>query len=242
MNSKNVILRVIGVIHKGIFILSIPILCISMAIGWEITTPQVYTYGFDKYEVSKATDLSRNELAEIADDFAGYFKSSAEDIDITIMVDGAPAPLFTAEETIHFRDVKGLVHLNRNLMLAALGYILLSVVWLWRKDLGQAGMLFMTGAGFTLALLLVLVLVGIVNFDRLFLLFHTTSFRNDFWSAPGYMLQLFPMGFWYDMALMTVLVSSMLALAFGGLGFGLMKFALKRGASHSLHLDTANRR
>ncbi len=231
--NKNLTMRVLGVIHKGIFIFCIPILCLSTAIGWEIVTPQVYTYGFDKYRVSETTDLYPYELKEIADELVTFFGSADDDLRVTIMKDGELVPLFTPEEAIHFQDVKGLIRLNRRLMLAALGYTALSIIWWRRKNLRQVGQVIMAGAGLTLGLLMALVLGVMLNFDQLFLKFHLISFQNDFWSAPGYMLKLFPIGFWYDIALFTVLVSSLLAVVIGGLGYGLMKFAGTRIANLS---------
>lgn len=226
-------MKALGIIHKGLFILFVPILCISMAINWEITTPQVYTYGFDKYDVVRATDLSRFELEDIAKEFVTYFQSSDEYLSTTVMEGGQLVPMFSREELIHFKDVKGLVKLNRNLMYVALGYVALSLIW-WRRGRWlELGYVIMAGAGVSLGLLMVLVLGMMLRFDQLFLWFHLLGFSNDFWSAPGYMLKLFPWGFWYDISLFTVLVSSLLALIFGGLGFGLTRYIQKKSASLS---------
>lgn len=234
--NKKLLMKALGAVPRGIFILCIPILCLSMAISWEITTPRIYTYGFDKYHVSEIIEISHFELKDMAIEFANYFSSSKEELSTTIMTiwrDGELIPMFTADELIHFKDVQRLIRWDRYLICTALGYLVLSIIWWGRGNLIGLGRTLMAGAGLTLGLLLALVLGIIVNFDQLFLQFHIIAFRNNLWSAPGYMLKLFPVDFWYDIVLFTVLVSSLLAIFFGGLGFGLTKFARKRSHSPS---------
>jgi uncharacterized membrane protein len=66
----------------------------------------------------------------------------------------------------------------------------------------------------TLILLVVLGIAAVLDFDRLFLQFHFLAFTNTLWSAQGYMLLLFPGGFWFDAALICGAFIAGLALVF----------------------------
>ena len=61
---------------------------------------------------------------------------------------------------------------------------------------------------------------ALLDFDHLFLRFHLFAFTNEFWSAEGYMLLLFPGGFWYDAVIYcgaaTAIAALILAAAAGG--------------------------
>ncbi|HEY96432.1 MAG TPA: DUF1461 domain-containing protein, partial [Dehalococcoidia bacterium] len=77
-----------------------------------------------------------------------------------------------------------------------------SGVYLYRrKGGGLIAWNTLIGGGVTLVLILALWLGSLWDFDRLFHQFHLIAFSNDFWSAKGYMLKLFPGGFWYDIVL-----------------------------------------
>ena len=66
--------------------------------------------------------------------------------------------------------------------------------------------------GFTLVLF-VLVAMGVaISFDKLFLLFHLISFRNDLWMldpTQDYLIAMFPQGFFFTA---TILIASLTLL------------------------------
>ncbi|MFH0847744.1 MAG: DUF1461 domain-containing protein [Chloroflexota bacterium] len=214
-------MRLLKVIGRWLFILAIPLFCLSLAISWEIATPAIYRYGFEKYDVAEASGITHEELNTIALKFPEYFNSADEFIDITVTRDGKPSPLFTEEELVHFRDVKDLIRLDRRILFISLGYILfyLAVSLLGRESRLNLSRAFITGSGLTLGLLLILAVGSTLDFSGLFLKFHELSFSNLYWSAPGYMTVLFPEGFWRDVAFLTMLVSSIFALGFGIPGY-----------------------
>jgi uncharacterized membrane protein len=67
-----------------------------------------------------------------------------------------------------------------------------------------------------------MVIAGIasaLDFEDLFLRFHYLVFTNPYWSAEGYMLLLFPEGFWLDAAMLVVAFMAGLAIVFGVASF-----------------------
>jgi len=213
-------LKILGILARVIFILCFPLLLLSASIGWGINSFWLYNYGFEKYQVSQTTGLAPAELDKAASGLISYFNSGEEYVSVTVEKDGAPIELFTAEEAIHFRDVKGLVRLDYYLLLGTfiyvLGYGLLSLFWRrgrYRRRLARG----VVGGGcFTLALMALLGLGVIFSFNWLFLQFHFLSFSNEFWSAEGYMLLLFPGGFWYDATSFCVLGTVVGAVVLAG--------------------------
>ena len=221
--STEVPLKFIKIIARWIFILSIPLFCLSFAINREFSTAWFYNYGFQKYNISQTTGLSEEELSRVANQFVDYFNSSEQQIHITISEWNLS--LFTEQETIHFQDVKNLVILDRRIMLGSLCVIVLGLIWWQRRNWAALGRSLMAGGAITALILLVLVLGVSINFDWLFLEFHELSFSNNFWYSNGYMTMLFPQGFWYDMAFFTILLTMIGAIVFGVAGYGIIKLS-----------------
>jgi integral membrane protein (TIGR01906 family) len=120
---------------------------------------------------------------------------------------------------MHFKDVKGLFRMDYGVLLGTCLYCAaFAAVTLWRKRGPILARGLLIGGGVTVG---VLALIGIgiaFDFDNLFYQFHLISFSNQFWSAEGNMLLLFPGGFWYDMALYVTLFAVGVALVFGTVG------------------------
>ena len=221
---KGAKLKVLGTAAKWLFILCLPILLLTASLGWAVNSLWLYKYGFQKYGVSqKLADsglkLSGSELEKVYAGLISYFNSNEEYVATTVVKDSKPFKLFTPEEVIHFRDVKGLIWLDYYLLLGTLVYALgyAGVCFTWRKYRYWRRLAWevVGGVGITLALMLALGLGIILNFDQLFLQFHLLSFSNEFWSAEGYMLLLFPEGFFYDATMFCALATTGLAIILG---------------------------
>ncbi len=218
-------MRILGIAAKWLFILCLPILLLSASIGWAANSLWLYKYGFERYNVSQTLADSGLELAdsEIEKIYAGlisYFNSDEEHVSLTVVKDGKPFNLFTPEEVIHFRDVKGLIRLDYWLLLGTLIYTLayagVSLFWRKRVYWRQLAWGVIGGSGLTLALVLALGLGTLFGFSQLFYQFHLLFFSNEFWSAEGYMLLLFPGPFFYDAALLCALATAGGAVVLGG--------------------------
>lgn len=197
-----------GLIAEWVFILCIPVVLFTGSIHYAANSLWLYKYSFSEYNVSAATGISEEELEKAASDLISYFNSCEEYVTLTIEKDGKPFVLFNREEVVHMKDVKGLFMLDYFVLLGTAVYVLgyAALCIFYRKaDLRRRlakGVIW--GSGITLAVLLALWVGMLLNFDWLFLQFHLLSFTNEFWSAEGYMVMLFPSGFWYDAALFCV--------------------------------------
>jgi uncharacterized membrane protein len=100
----------------------------------------------------------------------------------------------------------------------------------WQKGTGRRKLAGVTiiGSTVTLGLMLLLGIGALINFDTLFYDFHLIAFTNQFWSAEGNMLLLFPDGFWYDAAIYCILTIAALAIILGGVSWTYLHYPRKK--------------
>ena len=220
---------------KWIFILCLPVLLLTASIGWGVNSQWLYKYGFEKYDVSQTTGLAKMELKKAATGLISYFDSGEEYISLSVIKDGDPFELFNQREAIHLRDVKGLIRLDYWVLLGTLiytlGYAGVSLFWRRRRSWRRLGWAVISGSSITLGLMLALGLSALFGFDQLFYQFHLLSFSNEFWQLDptrDYLIMLFPGGFWYDAALLCVLVTAGLAVILGGVAGGYLLYSRSR--------------
>jgi len=221
-------MKIIKVFTQWFFILCVPVLLLSASLGIAANCPWLYKYGFDKYEVGRATGLSDAELEKVISGIIGYFNSGERDIYIVVEKDGAPFVLFNEREVSHMRDVKGLFRLDYYLCLGTLVYALAFVgvnIFIWKDRRGLARGLF-GGGVLTLGLMAALGLGALFDFESLFIHFHLISFSNYLWMldpSRDYLIRLFPQGFFYDATLFCAAGTGAGALIIGGVGWWQMR-------------------
>tara|TARA_B100001971_G_C18124940_1_gene501513 strand:+ start:64 stop:750 length:687 start_codon:yes stop_codon:yes gene_type:complete len=213
-------LNILGIITKWLFILCLPVLLLTVSIGWAVNSHWLYNYGFQKYSIIQTPALAEFDLEAIANGLISYFNSDEEYISLIVAKDGESFELFTPEETIHFKDVKGLIWLDYWALLGTGIYVLaysgLSIFWQRKRHWRRLAWGVVGGSGITLVLILALGLGVLLGFNQLFYQFHLLFFSNEFWSAEGYMLMLFRGHFFYDTALFCGGITTGLAVILGG--------------------------
>jgi len=217
-------MKILGIIAKWVFMLCLPLLLFTASLGWAINSLWLYNYGFEKYGISQATGLSDTELEKTAAGLVSYFNSGEEYISLTVIKDGQPFELFNYRETIHLKDVKGLIWLDYRVILGTLLYILAyaGVCLFWRRPAYRRRLArgVVGGSGITLGLMLALGLVSLLDFNWIFWQFHVISFTsNDFWlldPAKDYLKMLFADGYFYDVVLFCALGVAGAAVVLGG--------------------------
>jgi integral membrane protein (TIGR01906 family) len=223
-------MRTLGIAAKWLFVLCLPVLLLTTSLGWAANSLWLYKHGFQNYNVSQTLadyglELTDSEIENIYAGLISYFNSPDEYISITVVKDGEPFNLFTPEETIHFRDVKGLIRLDYWVLLGtlvyALAYVGVCLFWRKRRYWRHLAWGLVGGGGLTLALLLLIFGLGmLLGFSQLLYWFHLGFFTNLYWSAEGYMLLLFPENLLRDMALFCAAITIGLAIILGGVGGG----------------------
>ncbi len=219
------------IIARVVFIACIPFILFTASIAVAVNCVSLYEYGFDKYNVTDTSGLARTELVKSAETLISYFNSGDEYVDLTVEKNGVEFELFTREESIHMKDVKGLIRLDYGILPGTIVYVLgYAGVCIYRRKYGRhIAWNIVIGSGVTLVLMLALWLGSLWDFDAIFLRFHLIAFSNDFWSAKGYMLKLFPGDFWYDATLFCALGMAA-AAALAGISAGIYLY-YKKGTS-----------
>jgi integral membrane protein (TIGR01906 family) len=232
-------LKIVKLFFDLIFIICLPFVLLSGSLAWGFNSSWLYNYGFEKYHVSASTGLSETELNQAAEALIKYFNSNDEYINVVFYHEGKPFELFTMEEKIHFKDVKQLIKLDYLIFYITLLYILIYIMiclyWKKGKYRIQLAKNLIWGSGIAVTIVILIGLASFFDFDSLFLQFHYLVFSNTFWSAPGYMLLLFPGGFWYDAAVFCLGFMLILALFIGFLALFYFKL-LKRKEFNNIYV------
>ena len=114
--------------------------------------------------------------------------------------------LFTKQEIIHLQDVRSLLYSFRALFFSVVVFTLFLAVYLFFTHDFQKRDLIL-GGGLGIAALVIIGVLTLFAFDRLFTWFHLMSFSNTFWLLPenSYLLQLFPFEY-FQVAFTRILV------------------------------------
>ena len=204
-----------------LFVVAVPLFLVTSNVRIAFNGVWLYTYGFERFDISRSTGIPEPELRRVAKEIVSYWGSDTEFLDVRVQ----GQPLYNEREVIHLRDVKGLVQgLFR--VQEAVGVLLLAYVvayavvglsrgrgWSWETLARRVR----SGGVLTLGLLAVSGIVLGAAFPWVFHLFHLVSFSNDFWQLDprrDALIQMFPQGFWF--------MSTMLVVALTVLEAGLL--------------------
>ena len=228
-------MRIAVIIARVVFIICLPILLFTASVAIAFNSPWLYSYGFGKYDISTVTGINLPELNGAAHAIISYWNSGEEYINVMVEKDGQPFTLFDGHEVMHLKDVKSLVRLDYVALIVTGLYITAYVTlafWYrhpaYRRDLAIAGF---GGGTLSLAVLAVVGVMALADFDGFWRQFHLLSFTNDLWlldPSRDYLIMMFPEGFWFDSVLFVAGLTVFLALLVG-VPSGLY---LKKSGSH----------
>ena len=215
----------IGQVLRWVVVLALPPFLVLSNIYLLMNTAYVrYEYG--RADFPPAERFSDAERYRVAQTCITYLRTGAG-IELLADLEGEGGPLFNQRELRHMRDVK-VVTRWAFAVHKALGVLLMAaaVFLLWRREtwslLGRA---MLGGAALTVALFVVLGLFIVLDFNNFFTLFHRVFFEGDTWLfAPSdTLIQLFPLPFWFDAALILSGATLGEAALIGGLGWWWMR-------------------
>ena len=234
--------RAMGWLAIVLFILAIPTFLVTSNVRLAFDSPSLYRYGFEQYNVVRATGLDMGQLMTVAQDFIDYFNSSQELLDTRVSIGGEVRALFNEGEILHMRDVKGLVRgvycIQEAMVAYMLGYIVVALLATRGRSARALASRVMLGSLVTVGLLAFGGLASLVGFDQLFDQFHVLSFASGTWTFDpqyNYLTRLFTEGFFMQ-ATLFIAVSVMAQAALVALAaWAVMKWALNLVAGHALH-------
>ncbi len=207
----------------------VPLLFITGTIRWQINELRLYEYGFNKYEVSQDTGIGNPELKKVARHLIDYFNSKTDTAQIIVARGDKEFGLFNERELIHLRDVRGLVqkvYIVQTITLSLIAILVFILKFVFRTKWPVFVRAVSWGSVLTLCITVSLALWALLDFERLFLLFHLVSFPNEYWildPATDYLIRLFPGGFFYDAALLGLAAILVKCVFVSGVGFGILR-------------------
>ena len=224
----------------AVFILAIPTFLVATNVQLAFNSVQLYTYGFERYNVTRTTGLDSAQLRMVAEEFRAYFNSSDEFLDVRVVLGGEERPLFNENELIHMRDVKGLVRGVYAVQIITGVYMLAYAVAVLAasggRSLRQVAGQTMAGSLLTIAMVGALGLASLVGFDFLFEQFHVISFSNELWRLDpreNYLTRLFTQGFFLDATILVAGSVIVQALLMAALGWIIRRFVARREAART---------
>ncbi|MCR5230708.1 MAG: TIGR01906 family membrane protein [Solobacterium sp.] len=191
-----------------------------------------YRAEYEKNDTSEVTGMSNDDVMASTSALLDYLRDERQDIVVTAEVNGTEREVFNERETLHMVDVKALYRkaiLFRNIC-AALGAALILFLSVWEKKAGKVlrdG--FIPGSAALLALISVIGVWVMLDFNNFWTNFHLFFFDNDLWlldPRTSIMINLFPETFFFDMVVQIILgfLACMIAAS-------ISIYGLKRGSA-----------
>ena len=196
-------------IIKGIaftaFVIAVPLFLIITNLRVVVNTPLLYSYGFDQYEIERATGIERDELLSAGKQIRDYFNNEERWLDVVVQFNGVEYSLYNEVEILHMWDVKVLIRTLYNVQVIAGLFILLFIpagLAIAPRVFPRVFLRLMAwGAGVTLGIVFVTGLFSLTGFSQTFYFFHVIAFTNDYWQldpARDFLIAMFPEGFFFD--------------------------------------------
>jgi integral membrane protein (TIGR01906 family) len=203
------------------FVLLLPLLVISTSLRGLVTDRDLMLRGFRDNQVAVTTGLDDAQLARIADAFVAYFQGPPGQIQMQVTAFGQPRALFNDREVTHMEDVQALIQwfLHMQFVAAAVVAVRIAAGVVFDRTPGPIGREMLWSTALMVALVVLVGVLSLVDFEGLWTRFHQIAFRNDLWQLDptrDYLIMLFPEPFWFTatirmattVALQTVLLAA----------------------------------
>lgn len=198
-------LPVLSRVATVLFVLALPTALITSNVRFLAGEPRLFDYGFRTYDADETTGVPMPELERAGREIIDYFENDEETLRIVVNTGSDEVALFTARETEHMEDVKGLMQLVFRLNELSIAYVLtyVAAVFVWSRRPARAlAKQALAGLGAGLAVVGVVGAFALIGFEAAWDRFHRIAFRNDLWQLDpdrDRLIQMFPEPFWEDM-------------------------------------------
>ncbi len=190
---KSIVLTLLTIILPLILIMtSIRLLLNPFFLDYEYNLPN---FPADDYGFSKADRLHWGELS------LDYLTNNQGIEFLANLKFDDGSGIYNERELSHMLDVKNLIQAALLGWYIGLAVIILIAVWSWRgKWLGQFWRALSNGGFLTIAIIILVLLGVLINFDALFRGFHAIFFTGDTWLfyINDTLIRLFPEKLWSD--------------------------------------------
>ena len=198
-------MRFVPAVASVAFVLAVPILLFTTNIRFLASDVGYLEGGIRRHDAAENTGIAQGELDYAVGAIVRYFQDDAETLRILVFTGGEETSLFSAEETIHMEDVKGLMRTIFRANEVSLGFVLAYVAGtvLWSRERSGRSLAKETlaGVGVGAAFGVVVGIIALVGFESAWERMHEIIFTNDFWLLDpneDRLIQMFPETFWAE--------------------------------------------
>lgn len=204
-------MRYAGLLATAAFVIALPVLLFTTNIRFLASDTGYLEGGLRRHDAAENTGIALGELDYAVGAIVRYFEDDAETLRLLVFADGEETALFSAEETLHMEDVKGLMRAIFRANEVALGFVIAYVAGavLWSgersgRDLAKATL---AAVGVGAAVGVVVGILAIVGFESAWERLHEIIFTNDLWlldPRTDRLIQMFPESFWREATFVVV--------------------------------------
>ncbi|MEO8398049.1 MAG: TIGR01906 family membrane protein [Chloroflexota bacterium] len=197
--TSNAVLR----IAKTYLIMIFPIVLVLLA-ARLVMTPLFLQYEYNRADFpTDEFGFTREDRLNYAPYALNYLLNGAGVEYLGDLKDANGGLLYEADELRHMRDVKALAQIAFGVAFLAGVLGIADGVFLFRRSRASLRGGLFYGAVVTLALVVAIVVVALVDWEGFFVGFHELFFKNGTWYFPtsDTLIRLFPEQFWFDAAL-----------------------------------------
>jgi integral membrane protein (TIGR01906 family) len=209
------------------FVLLLPLLVISTSLRGLVTDRDFMLRGFQDNQVAVTTGLDDAQLQRIADAFVAYFQGPPGQIQMQVTAFGQSRALFNDREVTHMEDVQALIQWFLRIQLVAGAVVVLRVAFgiVFDRSPAAIGREMLWSTGLMVALVALVGVLSLMDFEGLWTRFHQIAFRNDLWQLDptrDYLIMLFPEPFWFTATIRMATTVALQTLLLAVVGIGLI--------------------
>jgi integral membrane protein (TIGR01906 family) len=209
------------------FVLLLPLLVISTSLRGLVTDRDFMLRGFRENQVATTTGLDDAQLEQIADTFVAYFQRPPGQIQLQVTAFGQSRALFNDKEITHMEDVQALIQwfLRMQIVAAAVVVVRIATGVVFDRSPVPIGREMLWSTGLMVALVVLVGVLSLMDFEALWTRFHQVAFRNDLWQLDpnsDYLIMLFPEPFWFTATIRMATSVALQTLLLGLVGVGLI--------------------
>ena len=191
--------------------------------------PGYYQHQFENHEVlgDLNRDMDMKNVLYAFNEMMEHLRGNRDNLNIEVTADGARQEFYNAREKAHLKDVRNIVLKAYRLKLIAALICLISLIYIiihckrHQSAWLSIRKIFVATCIITNAVLLLVVGIVAVNFDKAFTIFHKVLFANNYWRlnpSESDLINLLPQSFFEQTALVIcgiyfVIISVAVALA-----------------------------
>lgn len=195
----------------------LPLLILLLIVNFIIIDENTYLKGYEKYEISSVTGISRDGLKIITDNTISYLSGKRTDFQIDLKVHGSKRAVYNERELMHMIDVKWLVVLSKYVLLILIVLVSIGYVVMFRgRGLTYILNSITQSSLFSLIILPAAYMFAPKDFYSNFVVFHKVLFTNDLWilnEKTDILLQLHPLNFFLDIGVKILVIYIIINIA-----------------------------